>query len=97
MNWYNGNLTETELLNHYTGKSEAGCNLSEIGGKTIAWGYAHYTEDGSFPDYPITSREDCNVIFIYRAMRKPIALPMDDGYAGRADARNHPVLKHLEA
>ena len=96
MRWYNGNLTETDLLNHYTGKSKLGDNLSEIGGKTIAWGYAHYTESGALPAYPITGREDCNVIFLYMANGKTLALPMDDGYAGRADARNHPALKQME-
>lgn len=97
MKWYNGNLTETDLLDNYTGKSMLGENLSLINGKPVSWVYSHYTEDGSTPPYPITGREDCNVIFLHLSSAKTLALPMDDGYAGRADARNHPRLKELEA
>ena len=96
MNWYNGKLTETDLLDNYIGKSKFGENLSQINGKLIPWSYSHYTEDGSTPPYPISGREDCNVIFLSISSTKTLALPMDDGYAGRADARNHPRLKELE-
>ena len=96
MNWYNGNLTETDLLDNYICMSNLGENLSTVNGKPVSWEYAYYAEDGSRPAHRIASREDCNIIFLHFQPMSTLALPMDDGFAGRADARNHPTLKKLE-